>query len=122
MRGLARLCKYKAGSVKAGRHQPLTDQAGLGEAEQHALRRGRMVRRGQGFSLHVTALLEGHQALLAAAGIPGAEGASSADRKAYRIYHDRLRLAVQLGALPVDSRPGPPDLTKYDALLTRTGR
>jgi DNA invertase Pin-like site-specific DNA recombinase len=95
----------------------LTDQSDLGEAQQHALRRGRTVRRGQGFSLHVTALPEIHQALLAAAGVLGAEGASSADRKAFRIYHDRLHLAIQLGALPADSRPGPPDLAKYEVLL-----
>lgn len=74
----------------------LTGQADLGEAEQHALRRGRTVRRGQGYSLHVTALPDVHHALLAAAASLDAEGASSADRKAYRIYHDRLRLAVQL--------------------------
>lgn len=95
----------------------LTERPDLGEAEQHALRRGRTVRRGQGYSLHVTALPEVHHALLVAAGALDAEGASSADRKAYRIYNDRLRLAVQLATLPPDSRPGPPDLSKYDALL-----
>jgi DNA invertase Pin-like site-specific DNA recombinase len=62
----------------------------LGEAERQALRRGREVRRGQGFSLHVTASPQVHRALLAAAAALGAEGASSADRKAYRIYCDRL--------------------------------
>jgi DNA invertase Pin-like site-specific DNA recombinase len=62
----------------------------LGEAEQHALRRGRTVRRGQGYSLHVTALPKVHQALLAAAAALETDGASSADRKAYRIYADRI--------------------------------
>jgi DNA invertase Pin-like site-specific DNA recombinase len=68
----------------------LTSHADLGEAEQHALRRGRTVRRGQGYSLHVTALPEVHQALLAAAAALDTDGASSADRKAYRIYAERL--------------------------------
>ena len=95
----------------------LTSRTDLGEAEQHALRRGHTVRRGQGFSLHVTTLPEVHQALLAAAGTLGADGASSADHKAYRIYHDRLRPATTLAALPADNRPYPPDLTEYDALL-----
>ncbi|HEX8345296.1 MAG TPA: hypothetical protein VF657_11275 [Actinoplanes sp.] len=83
----------------------LADQPDLGEAEQHALRRGRTVRRGQGFSLHVTALPEVHQALLTAASPLGADGGSSADRKAYRIYHDRLRLAATVAALPAADRP-----------------
>jgi putative DNA-invertase from lambdoid prophage Rac len=48
------------------------------------------VRRGQGYSLHVTAAPQVHQALLAAAATLNAEGASAADRKAYRIYLDRL--------------------------------
>ena len=63
----------------------------LGEAELHALRRGRTVRRGQGYSLRVTAIPEVHQALLAAAATFDTHGGSSADRKACRIYADRLR-------------------------------
>jgi len=73
---------------KIARH--LLAHAGLGEAERHALRQGRTVRRGQGYSLHVTAAAQVHQALLAAAVALNAEGASSADRKAYRIYWERL--------------------------------
>jgi putative DNA-invertase from lambdoid prophage Rac len=73
---------------KIARH--LNDHDGLGETEQRALRQGRTVRRGQGYSLHVTATPQIHQALLAAAATMNAEGASSADRKAYRIYLDRL--------------------------------
>lgn len=48
------------------------------------------MRRGHGYSLHVTAAPQVHQALLAAAATLNAEGASAADRKAYRIYLDRL--------------------------------
>jgi hypothetical protein len=72
--------------------------------------------------LHVTAVPQVHQALLAAAAALGADGALSADGKAYRIYHDRLHLAVMIAALPPDGRPYPPDLTAYDALLTTSGR
>lgn len=32
------------------------------------------------------------------------------------LYHDRLRLAATLAALPPDNRSYPPDLSKYDAL------
>lgn len=42
-----------------------------------------------GYSLHVTAPLHLHQALLAAAETVG-QSASAADRKAYRIYRERL--------------------------------
>ncbi|APU15119.1 MULTISPECIES: hypothetical protein [Actinoalloteichus] len=47
----------------------------------------------QGYSLHVTALPEVHQALLAAAAL-GADGVSPAERKAYRIYTERLNNAM----------------------------
>ncbi|MFF0457819.1 recombinase family protein [Nocardia africana] len=67
--------------------------ADLGETERHALQQGREVRRGQGYSLHVTAPLHVHQALLAVAETVG-ESASAADRKAYRIYRDRLHNAT----------------------------
>ncbi|MFI5938136.1 recombinase family protein [Actinoplanes sp. NPDC051494] len=72
----------------------LLDNADLSEAERQALRRGRTVRRGQGYSLHVTALPDTHQALLAAVAPLDTDNASSPDRKAYRIYSDRLRLAA----------------------------
>ncbi len=45
----------------------------LGEAEHAALTAGREVRRGQGFTLHVAATPQVHQALLAAAVALGAE-------------------------------------------------
>lgn len=97
----------------------LAERPDLGEAEHHALRRGRTVRRGQGYSLHVTALPEVHQALLAAAAALDTDGASYADRKALRVYGDRLQLAVLIAGLPADSRPGLPTVSQYDALLRR---
>jgi putative DNA-invertase from lambdoid prophage Rac len=45
----------------------LDDHNELNEQEQRALRKGRTVRRGQGYSLHVTATPQIHLALLAAA-------------------------------------------------------
>jgi putative DNA-invertase from lambdoid prophage Rac len=68
----------------------LADHDGLGEAEQQALRQGREVRRGQGYSLHVTALPAIHQALHVAAATLADDGAAPAGRKAYRIYTERL--------------------------------
>jgi len=73
---------------KIARH--LHDHDGLDEVE----RQGRTVRRGQGYSLHVTATPQVHQALLRSAAALNTEGASSADRKAYRIYEDRLNNAA----------------------------
>ncbi|MEV6252770.1 hypothetical protein AB0L97_05865 [Nocardia sp. NPDC051911] len=67
--------------------------ADLGESERHALQHGLEVRRGQGYSLHITAPPHVHQALLAAAETVG-ESTSAADRKAYRIYRDRLHNAT----------------------------
>jgi putative DNA-invertase from lambdoid prophage Rac len=61
----------------------------LGEAERQALQQGREVRRGQGYSLHITAPPDVHQALLAAAETVGESG-SPADRKALRTYRERL--------------------------------
>jgi len=78
----------------------LADRTDLGEAERHALQRGRTVRRGQGYSLHVTALPEVHQSLLlAAAATLDTDGASSADRKALRIYADRLNAFAQVSQI-----------------------
>ena len=73
---------------KIARH--LRDHADLGDTEHQALQQGRAVRRGQGYSLHVTAAPHVHYALLVAAAPLGADGAASAARKAYRIYADRL--------------------------------
>ena len=77
---------------KIARH--LRDHADLGDAERQALQQGRAVRRGQGYSLHVTATQQTHHALLRAAVALNAEGTSSAHRKAYRIYLDRLNNAA----------------------------
>ncbi|MGW4071380.1 recombinase family protein [Nocardia grenadensis] len=67
--------------------------ADLGDLERQALQHGREVRRGQGYSLHITAPPEVHQALLAAAETPGGS-ATAADRKAFRIYRYRLNTAT----------------------------
>jgi putative DNA-invertase from lambdoid prophage Rac len=72
----------------------LRSNENLGEAERSAIAAGREVRRGQGFTLHLTATPQVHQALLAAAAALGAEGAASADRKAYRVYQQRLDTAL----------------------------
>jgi putative DNA-invertase from lambdoid prophage Rac len=77
---------------KIARH--LQNHDSLGEKEQHALRQGRTIRRGQGYSLHVTAAPQVHQTLLAAAVTLNAQGAPSADRKAYRIYWERLNSKI----------------------------
>lgn len=63
------------------------------------LQHGRAVRRGQGYSLHVTAPLHVHQALLGAAETVG-QSTSAADRKAYRIYRDRLSQRVPSDEVP----------------------
>ncbi|SDD68809.1 hypothetical protein [Actinokineospora iranica] len=72
----------------------LTEHADLGDAERYALRQGRTVRRGQGYSLHVTAVPDVHKALVIAATGPNTDKASSAERKVCRIYTDRLNNAV----------------------------
>lgn len=68
----------------------------LGEAERHALRQGHTVRRGQGYSLHVTAAPHVHHALLAAAHRWAPTAQPQRPRKAYRIYADRLTAAAIL--------------------------
>jgi DNA invertase Pin-like site-specific DNA recombinase len=74
--------------------QHLTEHTGLDQAQRDALLAGRSVRRGQGYSLHVTAAPEVHQALLRAAATLTTDDASSAQRKAYRLYADRLSTAI----------------------------
>ena len=88
---------------KIARH--LANHDGLGEAEREALRKGREVRRGQGYSLHVTAAPDVHHTLLAAAAALSTEGASPAERKAYRIYSERLNSPIT--APPGAGRPAP---------------
>lgn len=58
-----------------------------------ALHGGRTIRRGQGYSVRVTAPLTVHQAVLAQCAGLAADGASPAGRKAHRIYADRVGAA-----------------------------
>jgi putative DNA-invertase from lambdoid prophage Rac len=71
----------------------LLDLGELEEGERRVLRSGRAVRRGQGYSLHVTAPAEVHRVLLASAAALGADDATASARKALRIYADRLAVA-----------------------------
>jgi DNA invertase Pin-like site-specific DNA recombinase len=72
----------------------LTEHAGLDQAQRDVLHAGQTIRRGQGYSLHVTASPEVHQGLLGAAATLTTDSASSAQRKAYRLYADRLSNAL----------------------------
>jgi DNA invertase Pin-like site-specific DNA recombinase len=74
-------------------HRLISRLADLSDLERRALQHGREVRRGQGYSLHVTAPLEIHRALLDVAETVS-ESATAADRKAFRIYRDRLNFAT----------------------------
>ncbi|MEU0287459.1 recombinase family protein [Streptomyces sp. NPDC006147] len=62
-------------------------------AVQEALRGGRTIRRGQGYSLRVAAPLNVHRAVLEACSALAADGAAPAGRKAYRVYADRVTSA-----------------------------
>lgn len=62
-------------------------------AVREALRDGRSIRRGQGYSLRVAAPLSVHRAALEASATLGGEGATPAGRKAYRVYADRVEKA-----------------------------
>lgn len=62
-------------------------------AVRAALRDGRTIRRGQGYSLRVAAPLSVHQAALDACTALAVDGASPAGRKAYRVYADRVDAA-----------------------------
>lgn len=84
----------------------LLEHAALGETEQHALRHSVTVRRGQGYSLRVTAPLDVHQALLAAAAALGTDWASPAERKAHRIYTNRLNNAAAPAGTPYRNGDG----------------
>lgn len=61
-----------------------------------ALRGGRTIRRGQGYSLRVAAPLSVHRAALEACVTLAADGAAPAGRKAYRVYADRVRAVSSL--------------------------
>lgn len=70
----------------------LADHDDLGEAQRHALGQRHAVR-GH-YSLHIAATPAIHRAMLQAALSLYAERASSASRKAYRIYWERLNNAT----------------------------
>ncbi|MFI1568768.1 recombinase family protein [Streptomyces sp. NPDC020490] len=59
-------------------------------AVRDAVRDGRTIRRGKGYSLRVIAPLSVHQAALEACAVLAADGAAPAGRKAYRVYADRV--------------------------------
>ena len=83
---------------KLARH--LHDHTGLGEAERQALQQGRMVRRGQGYSLHITTTPDIHRALLHAADALNTDGTSSAERKACRSGWSGSRSATAVRIAP----------------------
>ncbi|MGW2681328.1 hypothetical protein [Streptomyces sp. NPDC001436] len=68
--------------------------AGGDETVRTALASGRTIRRGQGHSLRITAPLELHRtALQQAAAALATDTASSAERKAHRVYAARITAA-----------------------------
>ncbi|MGW4824700.1 hypothetical protein ACWEP4_38725, partial [Streptomyces sp. NPDC004227] len=62
-------------------------------AVRDALRDGRTIWRGKGYSLRVTAPLSVHQAALEACAALAVDGAAPAGRKAYRVYANRVEAA-----------------------------
>lgn len=68
-------------------------------AVRDALREGRAIRRGQGYSLRVAAPLSVHQAALEACAALAADGGAPAGRKAYRVYADRVEAVPAAGGM-----------------------
>jgi putative DNA-invertase from lambdoid prophage Rac len=62
---------------------------------REALRGGRSIRRGQGYSVRVTAPLALHQATLKQCAALAGNGSTPAGRKAYRTYADRIAAAIR---------------------------
>ncbi|MEU8118107.1 recombinase family protein [Spirillospora sp. NPDC049024] len=62
-----------------------------------ALIRGRIIRRGKGYSIRLTMPLELHHAALQRSAALTAGGAGPAERKAYRVYATRITAAQQQG-------------------------
>jgi putative DNA-invertase from lambdoid prophage Rac len=62
---------------------------------REALRGGRPIRRGQGYSVRVTAPLALHQSVLQQCAVVASDGSTSAGRKAYRVYADRIAAAAR---------------------------
>lgn len=63
---------------------------------QEALHSGRTIRRGQGYSVRVTAPLTLHQATLGQCAALAGDGCAPAGRKAYRTYADRIAAAARM--------------------------
>jgi len=63
------------------------------QAVREALAAGQTIRRGQGYSVRVTAPLTVHQAVLDLCAGFAADGAAPAGRKAYRVYSERISSA-----------------------------
>ena len=70
-------------------------QATRDAAVRDALHSGRTIRRGQGYSVRVTAPLALHQAALRQCAALAGDGATPAGRKAYRTYADRIAAAAK---------------------------
>ncbi|MCP3757003.1 hypothetical protein [Streptomyces sp. TBY4] len=64
-------------------------------AVHEALRSGRTIRRGQGYSVRVTAPLALHQAALEQCAALADDGSTPAGRKAYRTHADRIAAATK---------------------------
>ncbi|GAA4994681.1 hypothetical protein GCM10023317_23530 [Actinopolymorpha pittospori] len=65
------------------------------DAVRDALGAGWVIRRGQGYSLRLTAPLTVHQAALQQCAALAGDGATPAGRKAYRTYADRIESAMR---------------------------
>ncbi|MBW8482618.1 recombinase family protein [Actinomadura parmotrematis] len=65
------------------------------DAIRFAVIGGRIIRRGKGYSIRLTVPLHLHQAALQQSAALAAEGAGSAERKAYRVYATRVTTAQQ---------------------------
>lgn len=72
-------------------HLKATDAAEI----RDALRGGRIIRRGQGYSMRVAAPLTFHQAVLGQCGALAGGGSAPARRKGYRAYADRITAATR---------------------------
>lgn len=65
------------------------------DAIREALIWGRIIRRGNGYSIRLTMPLDLHHAVLQQSTALAAEGAGPAERKAYRVYATRITTAQQ---------------------------
>ncbi|MFD4855217.1 helix-turn-helix domain-containing protein [Streptomyces atratus] len=63
---------------------------------REALRSGRTIRCGRGYSVRVTAPLALHQATLKLCDALAGDGSAPAGRKAYRTYADRITVAARM--------------------------